>query len=296
MSPEEKARRKAERERILDALEEEEREENVREAEAARAHWMAEMEKRREAHKVELESIQRARELQKKMGKALLRSVVADRDEEEKRKAEQEQADSDAAIAARRNSVKPKKSVSFADDDVQIGGASQETGKGKDVDYGDVSLGRLRGQGQSAMLTKEYADSLPMKMHVMERRPGRLRSPEPPIQAGDSDDESLPDSLVEDPEDDQGLVGDLPSASDDEIGNAPLPSESDDDEEGLPPDDDVADWGGEDFDYARHQREIALEYYEKRKTIGAEVNSAMRAHSHDDEDWNQAVGSNVYSL
>ena len=101
---------------------------------------------------------------------------------------------------------------------------------------------------------------------------------------------------MEDPEDDQGLVGDLPSASDDEIGNAPLPSESDDDEEGLPPDDDVADWGGEDFDYARHQREIALEYYEKRKTIGAEVNSAMRAHSHDDEDWNQAVGSNVYSL
>ena len=88
LSPAEQARRRAERERILDLLEEEERLQERKDAEDAREQLQKEMEKRKEAAKTEVENLKRARELQKKMGRALIRSVVESRDKEEKERIE----------------------------------------------------------------------------------------------------------------------------------------------------------------------------------------------------------------
>ena len=285
LSPDEKARRKAERERILDALEEEERLEQLREAEIARAKWREEMDKRKEAQKTEMENLKRARELQKKMGRALVRSVIQSREEEEeKRKAELAQADQKAAAARKASSLKPKKSVTFADEhqDIEEGASSGAASKGKAIDWGDVVPARLRPIGQGL-------DRTPMKMHVVERHPKAFRAPVSPIPQGDSDDEDGPGSMA-DADSDTGEVVHSDHSSEDGGQRSPPQSESDEDSD-LPPDEGPGDWGTDDFDYARHQREVALEYYEKRQTIGAEVASAMRSHSHDDNDWDQPVSS-----
>ncbi|KAJ3558498.1 hypothetical protein NM688_g892 [Phlebia brevispora] len=283
LSSAEKARRKAECDRILDTLEEEERLEETREAEAARARWAEEMEKRKEASKAEIENLKKAREMQKKMGKALLRSVVEGKEREEKEKAEMEHADREAA--AKKKSLKPKKSVTFADQHIEHG--EPRSSKGKDIDWGDVAPGRLRSHGQSALLTRDHMEHLPMKMHVVERQPRRLRSPEPPAQEGDSDDESATGSLAAADSEDGDVIHSDHLESDDEGNHSPLDSDEDGSEDGLPEDQKHEDWGGEDFDYAQHQREIALEYYEKRKAISTEVSAAMRAHTHDNDEWNQ---------
>ena len=208
LSPAEKARRKAERERILDALEEEETMEQTREAEAARARWDEEMERRKEAQKTEMENLKRARELQKKMGRALLRSVVDHRENEEKQKAEIEKADREAA--AKKTGLKPKKSVTFADE--CIVDSSPVPDKGKGVDWGDVSPARLRAKGQPSLLTKDHMEHLPMKMHVVERHP-RVHSPAPPPAEGDSDDESDSGSLVDADSEDGGDDADAESGA-----------------------------------------------------------------------------------
>ncbi|KAF7793154.1 hypothetical protein EIP86_004263 [Pleurotus ostreatoroseus] len=280
LSPAEKARRRAERDRILDVLEEEERLQQTREAEATRAQWHQEMEKRKEAAKTEMENLKRARELQKKMGRALLRSVVESKErDEENEKADMAKADREAAA---KRALKPKKSVSFADEIAEE--AEPMPSKGKEVDWGDVALGRLRTQGQSSLLTKDREDKLPMKMHVIERHPRAMRSPEPPAQDGDSDDESAAGSLAAaDSEDGEIICPDFDSADEDHIGPPTSDPESEDGLHG----DEHDEWGGDDFDYAQHQREIALEYYEKRRAIGAETAGAMRAHTHDEDEWDQ---------
>ena len=167
---------------------------------------------------------------------------------------------------------------------------SSVSDKGKGVDWGDVAPGRLRAKGQDPPFsTQVRMENLPVKLHVVERHPRVLRSPEPPTPEGDSDDESVSESVVDaDSEDGEVMHQNDASESEDERHQGPLQSESDDDNDDLPTQD-HDDWGGEDFDYARHQREVALEYYEKRKTVGAEVAGAMRAHSHDDDGWDQPV-------
>ena len=211
MSPAERARRKAERERILDALEEEEQLERTREAEIARVRLHEEMEKRKQAQRTEMENLKRARELQKKMGRALLRSVVDNREQEEKQKAEMEKADREAA--AKKASLKPKKSVTFADEPVKEDSPTSERGKG--IDWGDVAPARLRAKGPTSLLTKDHMEHLPMKMHVVERHP-RVRSPAPPArEEGDSDDESDAGSLV-DADSEDGVIHHADRASDSE--------------------------------------------------------------------------------
>ena len=48
----------------------------------------------------------------------------------------------------------------------------------------------------------------------------------------------------------------------------------------------------------QHQREIALAYFEKRNTIGADAARAMSAHSHDldddDDDWEQEASRPLF--
>lgn len=265
LSPAEKARRKAERERILDLLEEEERLQEQRDTETARERHKEEMERRKEAAQKEIENLKKARELQKRMGKALMRSVVESREREEKDQAEQLEKDRLAAESR----VPKKKSVSFADDIDENGRIKSESSKSGG--WGDVAPGTLRPKG-------------PMKMHVVERHPRSLAqagfAPEP-----DSDDESDPGSVPSD-----GSENDL-YAHGSESGDAAQASDEDESQA----DEEISDWNGEDFDSAQHQREIALKYYEKRRDFGAETSRAMRAHTHEEDEWDQPVSADLGS-
>ncbi|KAL4246067.1 hypothetical protein ABKN59_003251 [Abortiporus biennis] len=269
LSDEERARRKAERERILDILEEEERTQEERDAIAAKERWKAQLEKRKEAAKTEMDNLKRAKELQKKMGRALIRSVVDQKEEEQKQLAEEEEAE---AAKRKASSPKGKKSVSFAG----IADSPVE-GKGKVVDWGDVVPARLKPTSKTTPLSRADMDRQPMKMDVVERQPG---TPRPPLtqtlvvdsSEGDSDDESIPDSNSDDQ---------CPQESDSDT------TAHDDDTDRSDHDDEHEEWDPEDFDYAQHQREIALAYYEKRGMISADVSSAMNAHTHEEDEWDQ---------
>ena len=277
LSPAEQARRRAERERILDLLEEEERLQERKDAEDAREQLQKEMEKRKEAAKTEVENLKRARELQKKMGRALIRSVVESRDKEEKERIELAEKD---RLVEGNKAPKAKKSVSFADD-IDEKGRIKSTEKETSVDWGDVVPGTLRPGGKSV---SERQDRLPMKLHVVERHPRCLgQSAHQPIER-DSDDES-----------DSGPAADTDSDNG-FLGAHTQPPESEESDEDLPDDEQISDWNDDDFDYAQHQREVALEYYNKRQAMGIEASSAMRAHTHDEDEWDQPVSFNTVAF
>ncbi|CAL1705147.1 unnamed protein product [Somion occarium] len=270
ISASEKERRKAERERILEILEEEERIQHTRDEAAAREKWKAELERRKEAGKAEMERLKKAKELQKKMGRALIRSVVEARENEAQEVAalQEEESTQRPAETPTSHRIKPKKSVSFAPDVDEQESPSEE--KGKAIDWGDVAPARLRPSKSASLLTKSQEDKQPMKMQVVERIPGvAKKAPTPePESICDSDDESVPDdNTVYDSEDDQK--------------ESRGPADSDLSDEDV-------EWEEDDLDFARHQREVALAYYEKRATMTSEVSAAMKAHSHDnDNEWDQ---------
>lgn len=245
-------------------MEEEERLEQAKEDAVTRERIRVEMEKRKEAGKAELERLKKAKELQKKMGRALVRTVVEAKDE-----VSSEPQSPDVSSSPQR--PKTGKSVSFAD---HVEESKLSSVKGKSVDRGDVTLGRLRSPPGNSLLTKSQSDTQTMKMQVVERVPGApMKSTTPePVQPGDSDDESIPD---------EDMIG---SEEDSHIPYS-------EDEDGLGPDDDEpVNWEEDDLDFARHQREVALAYYEKRAAMVGEVTAAMKAHSHDGEDeWDQPV-------
>ncbi|EKM55150.1 uncharacterized protein PHACADRAFT_255574 [Phanerochaete carnosa HHB-10118-sp] len=282
LSLEEKARRKGERERILNLLEEEEHAQEAHDVEASRKRTEQEMDKRKEAAREEMDKLKKARELQKKLGRALIRSVVESRDQADKEKAEQVERD---RFADAQKPLKPKKSVSFAETSpVEILCPANDD-KGKGVDWGDVVPGTIRKNPANGR-----SDRPTMKMHVVERYSGGLRSPGPPPR--DSDDESEPEDYSDQDFDQHESPG-VHSESDEDYGrDAHLPpSESVDSEDDHHFDEEPSEWNDIDFDTAAHQREVALEYYEKRKTIGADVASAMRAHTHGtgEGEWDQPV-------
>ncbi|PCH37877.1 hypothetical protein WOLCODRAFT_22915 [Wolfiporia cocos MD-104 SS10] len=288
LSPAEKARRRAERERILDLLEAQESLEQEREEAAERERTRADLEKRKEAAKDELESLRKAKELQKKMGKALLRNVIEAKEREDQENARREEQEN--AEREERRKLKPKKSVTFAEppSDDEKPKSKQEGGSG------DVSLARLQLRGKNTLLTQAQIDKQPMKMHVVERNPGGLRSPPPPpsgqLEDHDSDDESDPGSPVPADSDEGDIIHSDHSDDDhlDQIRPPPSSESEDGGDERMSDDGEPVEWREDDFDFAQHQREIALAYYEKRATIGAEVASAMRAHSHEGEhEWDQ---------
>lgn len=274
LSEQEKSRRKAERERILDLLEEEERLQQARDHAAAKERWEADLERRKEAAKTEMENLKRARELQKKMGRALIRNVVESRDRDKEEKERQEQEDKDKEQT--KKDLKPKKSVSFAG----VGDESDDDApKKRRLDWGDVAPGRLRTKAKSPVLSKAQMQNQPMKMEVVERIPGQQQPPQPPTNdvIVDSDDESDPESQPAECESDNSQRlhdGSDSSATDIEAAEG-----------------EEVEWDEDDLDYARHQREIALAYYEKRAAMGANVSSAMNAHTHEGEEheWDQPV-------
>ncbi|KAH9857185.1 hypothetical protein C2E23DRAFT_865766 [Lenzites betulinus] len=283
----EKARLRAERDRILDILEEEERIEQEKDEAEEHKRFQVELDKRKEAAKAEMDALKKAREMQKKMGKALLQNLAAARERDEKEKQALEQADKQARDERRK--LKPKKSVTFADLPPDHENQPANSVPVPPLEWGDVAPAKLTG-GKSTLITRGEMNQLPMKMNVVERIPGISRgpkSPPPPKSTqADSDDESDPGSPVPADSDDGEIIhSDLS-----DIDDPPPPHHEESDESGSEHlEDESGEWDLEGYDYAQHQREIALAYYEKRATVGAEALAAMRNHEHGEEgnEWDQ---------
>ncbi|RDB21481.1 hypothetical protein Hypma_011892 [Hypsizygus marmoreus] len=257
-----KERWRQERDRILDQLEEEEQLARKGEEQAELEERKEIMRKRKDAAANEKESLKAAKEMQKKMGRALLRNMAGARAKDEDTEAvndvsELEKPPSDSAS---------KKTVAFADvpetsDDAH---AKPSASSRSTQDWGDLAPARLRSTAGPSLLSS--SDKLPMKMTVVERIP----KPPPtvamtrPTAAPDSDDESDPGSF---------------SDTDDEPIDASESHERNSEDEDNP----AVEEEEYDFDHARHQREIALQYYDKRNKIGEAARKAMTSHSHDND-------------
>ncbi|KAJ7087767.1 hypothetical protein C8R44DRAFT_26785 [Mycena epipterygia] len=239
----EQERRRRERDRILDLLEEEEEAEQAREEGPSPEQRQEILLKRKKAAQDEMDRLKAAKDIQKKMGKALLRGMSA---------AREQTAPAEPLLppkpVPRVEKVEvtpvPRKSVKFADagNDSEAFTAETETS-----DWGDVIPARLRANSGRTLMSSAQIDAHPMKMQVVERIPGKpkLEEPQP-----DSDDESEPP-------------------------DSPTVTDSD----GFVSDEELAE--EVDLDFARHQREIALQYHEKRVKMAETTSNAMMSHSHD---------------
>ena len=268
LPPAERTRNRAQMDRILDILEEEERIESERHRARDREQRREELEKLRANAKTDPGRTGAAKEMQKKMGKALLKNMADAREKEEKEKARQEREDLEREEA--RKARKPRKCVSWAEL------PKQERLSACSPDHDG--------------LVPDLSGKLPMRTRVVERFPARsgASSPPPPVPAADSDDESDPPSPVPS---DSDTSGEFRSAG--VPFSTPERAESDDGSEDE--DEPVESHGSEDefdIDTMQHQREIALAYFEKRNTIGADAARALSAHSPDvgggrEDEWDQ---------
>lgn len=276
-------------------LEAEEAAEEARASQEAEQARKRDIEARKEKAKKELERLKKAKEMQRKMGKALIRNVEEARERERKEKEEQDREDEKAERERKEGRPQgPKKKVSFAEmptvhvksPDTPQGTESYAPAEGLSNGWGDVHPARLK-PAHAVTVGKQT-----MKLQVVERFPSatasssrpRSVSPPPPSRPAtqaDSDDESVPSSPLA-VESDEG-VPNVQYAHPDH--DAPIQSPSSGDEDDDLPEDEVLD-DEFDFDSAQHQREIALEYYKKRSTIGEDAARALSAHTH------EAVGPN----
>ena len=250
-SEEEKARRHAERERILDTLEEEERLEEERRA--------AEEEESRATKRKRLHA---ARELQKAMGRTLVKNVRDFKEKEEQaRNALLEVGTTARAEGSKR--LKPKKSVSF-----DLPPEESPVSPVPPQDWGDVTPARL--QPKKSETPGAHG---PLKFQVLERFPRKLQLGS---SSKDSDDESDPEPAPVSEGENSSPVEHVEFHSD----------ESNEDGGDL-----EFQEGETDLEAAQHQREIALAYYEKREKFSAQAATAFSSHSHAEEDlWDQPVG------
>ncbi|KAI0261378.1 hypothetical protein BC834DRAFT_1028256 [Gloeopeniophorella convolvens] len=251
---------------ILDLLEEEERVEEERLEARERQQRQEELEQRKENVRAELERIKAAKEMQKRMGKALLKNMAEVRDREEKDKEQQEQED--LRRESERKSRKPRKSVSWAE-------LPKSDRAPTSPHEGDSPTENVPGS----------SDRQTMKYNIVERFPSRSGAPPSlPLPEGDSDDESNPPSPA--PTDsDEGEATHSDRAESPGLGYVP----SDDEDEDEPAEEPLSD-ADFDIDATQHQREIALAYFEKRNAIGADAARAMSAHSHElagEDEWDQ---------
>jgi hypothetical protein len=259
-----------ERDRILDLLEEEERREQVREEQVSEEQRQEILRKRREAAAHEKAKLKAAKGMQKKLGKALLRSMAETR----------AKGEDDRQIMPAEENNKTKKTVTFADpsnDDSE--GDSTTSLQPKPIEeWGDITPARLRSTPGPSLLSSGQS----MKLTVVERYPASQQAALPITAAKglDSDDESEPGL----PDDSEQQV-DSPQSP---VNYDNVPSDSDVDENLVLEDEDF------DLDFARHQREIALQYHEKRSEIGEVAVAAMMNHSHSDDDVGRAVCEVVY--
>ena len=274
----EREKRRVERDRILDMLENEEASETTQSKSSSH----------NEDAQSKVEQLKAAREMQKKMGKALLRNMAEARAKEEE-KLRSEAPFPSSSVDDKTKIRKVKKSVSFA----QL--PTDGTGEPKDrtlirekeakIDWGDVAPARLRSDNKNKPMTKAQMNSLPMKLDVVERTPSAPSLfKDPMVAAVDSDDESIPGSPASDDE----------TTLDDAVGTRTVPELDSEDEES---DDEIPSDEGEAFDLddALHHREVALAYYEKRNVVGSDAATALTSHSHEGEDdWDQPVSDTFY--
>ncbi|TFK54737.1 hypothetical protein OE88DRAFT_1653204 [Heliocybe sulcata] len=280
LGPAERERRRREQDRILDLLEAEEQREQERDAEKEQEQKGQELERRKESAKADLEKLKAARELQKKMGKALLRNMAESKEREEREK--QRQAEEDARLLEEKKmsaTLRPRKSVTFADKpDHNADESKRLTPALPAAELGYVSLAKLQPHGRGLPTAKEL-DSGIMKMNVVERIPAGPHSP-PPF--GKYAATSMA-SMNVDSDDESARGSPLPADSDE--GDI-IASDADEDSDGT--EDEVMLDEEYDMNTVQHHREIALAYYEKRSTIGAEAKKAMTSHTHEGEhEWDQ---------
>jgi hypothetical protein len=235
----EQERRRRERDRILDQLEEEEQMELAKGEETSQEQRQEILRKRKEAAQDEIARLKAAKDMQRKMGKALLRDMATSRDE-----TKPTQTPDIAVQEAHDAPPAPKKTVTFVDAEPEV--ETPESPQGETSDWGDVVPARLRANSGRSLMSSSQFGAHPMKMQVVERTPGRpVEEPQP-----DSDDESEPP--------------DSPTIADS------------DEEGGLESDEELAE--EIDLDFASHQREIALEYHTKRAKMAETTSNAMQSH------------------
>ncbi|KAJ7744983.1 hypothetical protein DFH07DRAFT_834089 [Mycena maculata] len=240
----EQERRRRERDRILDLLEEEEQREQAKEEELSQEQRREVLRKRKQATQDEIARLKAAKDMQKKMGKALLKGLSSPTIPDQPSKSEP---------AAEAQEVAPalQKSVKFTDTPAEV--ESSGSREDKTIDWGDVIPGRLRPNSGRSLMSDAQIDAHPMKMQVVERIPGKPKLEAP---QRDSDDESEPP--------------DSPTVADS------------DEEGGFGSDEELAE--EVDLDFARHQREIVLEYHEKRAKMAGTISNAMKSYSHQEND------------
>ncbi|KAJ7219545.1 hypothetical protein GGX14DRAFT_695637 [Mycena pura] len=243
----ERKRRRNERDRILNMLEEEERIEQAREEQFEEQQRQERILNRTKAAQEELDRLKATRDLHAKMGKALLGGTS------KKKPAATPPPKPEHTKEAQKAASVSKKNVKFVDADVEADVGTSESLVEEKVDWGDVVPARLRPNSGRSLMSSSLFDTLPMKMQVIERFPGKPKVGE---SQPDSDDESEPP--------------DSPTVAD----------SNSDEESGLESDQELAE--EVDIDFAQHQREIALEYHAKRAKITAATAKAMQ--HFDDQD------------
>lgn len=260
LPPSARAKRNDQVKRILDYLEEEERQEELKEKQREIQERSDMLQKRKLQEAEEKANIKATKELQKKMGRALLQNIGKAK-EKERQEQETQRLQDEAADKGRSPSFK-KKTVAFVDalDSSENDTVDPEPSEAP-PDWGDVTLARLRASKRPTLLSQSLLDKHPMKMSVVERFPSGPptlppNSPHPRQNFADSDDESDPV-----PESD---------SSDTAAGD-------EDDSEFVFEQDEV------DLDFAQHQRQIALEYHEKRRKIGQDAAEAIMNPSYTDD-------------
>ena len=258
LPPSARAKRNDQVNRILDYLEEEERQEELKAKQRELQERNDLLQKRKIQEAEEKANIKATKELQKKMGRALLQNI-GNAKEKERQEKEAQRLQDEAADKARSPSLK-KKTVAFVDtlDSPKNDVIDPEPSEASD--WGDVTLARLRASKRPTLLSQSLLDKHPMKMSVVERfptgPPTLPSSPHPGRKFVDSDDESDPapesessDTMAEDEDDSESIV-----LEQDEV----------------------------DFDF-QHQRQIALEYHSKRSRFGQDAAEAIMNPSYTDD-------------
>jgi hypothetical protein len=252
LSDEARTRLRVKRNQVLDLLEDEEKQEKI-----SRKHREAEerettTRKKKEEVVKDVERLKEVREIQKKMGRALLLNVSKAREKERQEKEEQKLRDEEAEKDRKRSPAVKKKCVAFAEHTelIEVPEADVDSAN---VDWGDVTPGRLMQRKRPTLLSQALLDMHPMKMNVVERQP-----------AGQAISGTISQST-------EGVDSD--DDSDLELGSDSTESE----EEPTLETDEV------DFETAQHQREVVLEYYTKRNNIGREAAQTMVDTPHDIE-------------
>jgi len=253
------------RDRILNELEEEERQEEVRQKKAEREEREELLRKRKVEAVNEQARRQQATELQKKMGRALMRNMGFSMQEPDSfiKEGDTEKQENPQT---RTDTRERKKTVTFVE--------SQDSGsKINKPEWNDVTAARLRAGKRPTLLQSFLPDANPVKFNVIERMPAvdvsttsSRPTPFNPF-TKDSDDES-------EPEDNNPIPYSDNSDGDEASGEGLLDSEEDNGEAELE--------NQYDLDFAQHQQEIAMEYYNKRNIIGQDVARAIINHSHEE--------------